>query len=253
MKATKTKKTKIYPGNTRPPREIQEKTKERRAWLAQRLAELQRFPNLEAKVVGKGSYEEISVWEKTEVEGRLRFRGHCQYCGALQVVKDGVTMVLHGYKRPGVGYIFNECPGMNLPPLNKRKDKTEAWLADAKVTLATANEVYAKAEAAKKTAEDAFYSDEVSSDQRLDAHRARPKKPWRFERDATDADRETYRQALSVWREAYPLAAAVERTTTAFSAAQQSQWAAESLVRHFEQLLTGGYYGKPLTKEVVVE
>lgn len=43
------------------------------------------------------------------------YMGHCQVCGNRQVVNEG-TMVLHGYLRPGHGYIEGRCPGERYAP-----------------------------------------------------------------------------------------------------------------------------------------
>src|SRR5580692_8113649 len=37
--------------------------------------------------------------------------GTCQVCFAVQRVLKGQTMTLHGYTRPGCGYIIGDCPG----------------------------------------------------------------------------------------------------------------------------------------------
>ncbi len=41
--------------------------------------------------------------------------GTCQCCFATQVVNDG-HLVLHGYRRPGDGYVHAECPGQRFAP-----------------------------------------------------------------------------------------------------------------------------------------
>jgi hypothetical protein len=55
-----------------PPREIVDNTKARRAWLADKAAEINALPNRSAKIVGTGSYQSVSVYEVTTVEGRVR-------------------------------------------------------------------------------------------------------------------------------------------------------------------------------------
>lgn len=110
---TKTKRTKgadIY-----PPREIRDNTKARRAWLAEKLAEVTAQPNVEAKVVGIGSYQRVSVWNLTQVAGRVQFRGVCQACGSSVAVEAGLTS-LHGYKRPGTGETVGRCVGAQVAP-----------------------------------------------------------------------------------------------------------------------------------------
>jgi hypothetical protein len=68
--ATKTKRTKI--ADLRPPREIRENTKARREWLAAQCAEMNAAPNTEAKIVGTGSYQSVSVYR---VEASARSAG----------------------------------------------------------------------------------------------------------------------------------------------------------------------------------
>ena len=89
--------------------------KARRGWLEAEAARINAEPNREAKVVGTGSYMEISVYATEEVPCTLQYRGVCQVCGGDVAVRDG-TIVLHGYERPGYGYVVGNCPGTyNLP------------------------------------------------------------------------------------------------------------------------------------------
>jgi len=257
MKATKEKKKLLRAECVRPPVEIRDKTKERRAWLQEKLAEINAKPNRLAKIVGKGSYEDISVYEVTQVEGRLRHRGHCQYCGNSQVVTermaaDKATLVLHGYKRPGTGYIFNECPGMGYEPLETRQTTTEAWLAEARVALETANAVLKIATKRQEEANEKVYGDAdgVDSDMRTEALRSKPKLGTAF-RTATREERASYESSMRVWRASHPRMAKLHDANELLRSAEQSLWAAKSLVQHFETLLGYKYLGKPLREEVV--
>lgn len=67
------------------------------------------------KLVGTGSYTEAALYVTIEREGRERLRGTCQACGGQQVVADG-RIVLHGYQRPGLGWINGRCMGTGYEP-----------------------------------------------------------------------------------------------------------------------------------------
>jgi hypothetical protein len=43
-------------------------------------------------------------------------------------------MVLHGYKRPGTGYIDGNCFGQDWPPFELSPEGTKAWLKKLEVT-----------------------------------------------------------------------------------------------------------------------
>lgn len=248
METTKTKKRRLK--GEAPPRDIRENTSARRAWLAQRLSEIQTDPNIEARIVGKGSYQEIAKWELSQVPARVRLRGYCQYCGHEQVVKDGV-LVLHGYKRPGDGYIFNECPGMRKPALNVDKSFTERWLKEANDVLATARTVLSAAENDKQAAYQALYHGRVDHVQRAIATSSYPKMGNRAWESPTSAQRDAFARKLAEWSDIHPEQAAYYTAQDRYRAAQQSLWAAESLVGNFEYLLANEYYGKPLREEYV--
>lgn len=254
--ATKTKLRKL--ASVRPPVEIRDNTKVRRQWLADRLAEIQAEPNRVAKIVGGGSYQEIRVWEVSQVEGRLRQRGACQFCGHSQVVQ-GNRLVLHGYTRPGDGYVWGRCPGVDLAPLNTSKVHTEMWLAQAKETLTTAKINAAEAEHNNKLASAAFYTDE-NAEMRKAANQEYPSKPskatvWRarrmYEQDITEEQRKAYEAAREQWAAKFPVAATYYDSKVAYQRAEKELWGAKETVRHFQFLIDAKIFGKKLTEEVV--
>lgn len=53
--------------------------------------------------------------------------GTCQVCFKRQKTRDGL-MVLHGYQRPGHGYIVGECWGVSYPPFEISAERTQAFL-----------------------------------------------------------------------------------------------------------------------------
>jgi hypothetical protein len=120
----------------RPPREIKDNTKARRAWLQ---AELEKLlaDGEEAKITGTGSYQSISVKIKREVKTRIQLRGFCQCCGGRWAVTGG-KVAHHGYQRPGGGWQTASCMGARYQPLsedNKRLLTLIATLEDELVRL----------------------------------------------------------------------------------------------------------------------
>jgi hypothetical protein len=72
-------------------------------------------------------------------------RGTCQCCfGAYETRQQkngGWAMVLHGYKRPGHGYIVGECRGNGYAPFEVSCEQTKVWLAELK-TISAAQAQY---------------------------------------------------------------------------------------------------------------
>lgn len=246
--ATKIKRTLLRGECVSPPHEIREQTKVRRAWLAEKLAEINQQPNREAKIVGLGSYQSISVYEVKSVAGRLRHRGICQFCGHSQV-SDRKALVLHGYKRPGDGYVFGRCPGVGLPALNTDKTHTEKWLAEAIVAHETALEVEREAEITQDAAFKALYTEKVES-REPDANKAAPDTLRSWLRPS-ESEKAAYRAARSLWANQYPLTAAHSDAKKAYERARQAVGIADSGVRHFQYLIDSKVYGTELTREVV--
>jgi hypothetical protein len=241
--ATKTKKTKV--DDLRPPMELREITKARREWLAMMLAEVNARPGFEGKIVGNGSYQSVSVYSVTQVEGRLRHRGHCQFCGNSQVVQDGV-MVLHGYTRPGDGYIFNECPCVGRSPLEVSQVLTEDYLKNARETLAMVEKKLEKAKKDQRAAMNAKYGH--SWDVEADAVSARPRSP---SRKATPEEVTAYTAAVAEWAKRFPLSNAVSVTEARVRELETLVWRSKQQVSHFETLLARKLLGKALIEEVV--
>jgi len=243
--ATKTKRTLLRSECLTPPREIRDNTKVRRQWLADKLAEVSALPNREAKIVGTGSYQSLSVYEVKEVAGRLRLRGSCQFCGHSQVV-DSKVLVLHGYNRPGDGMLIGRCPGVGLRPLNQDKSHTEKWLADAVVALETADAQLAVAERAEDLAAEAFRAS-VEADE---AYKSKPRKIASWMKPTQEQDI-AYRAAYQEWAAKFPLCAAYSKAQHEHQAARQHQSMCRSGRDHFQYLIDSETHGTELTREVV--
>lgn len=246
--ATKTKTKKI--DTLYPPKDIRDNTKERRAWVAAKVAEINAQPNRMAKSVGAGSYQSVSVYEVTEVEGRERHRGVCQCCGHAQVVDDR-GMVLHGYKRPGWGTTVGSCPGVGYEPLNVSDEQTRKWLAEAEAEVVKATAARQAAHVAQGVADRALHP-ELGVNLEPDARRVAPRRPsTRYGYELTGEALTTYLKAKEEWDAAYPLTAALIRAQLASHEAENTLYRWEQTAQHFKTLLESGVKGTPLTREVV--
>ena len=128
-----------------PPADIRGDTKARRAWLAQRLGELAEQADLEVRIVGTGSYQRISVRRLEKVPARIQYRGTCQVCcGSVAIDPDTGLTSMHGYERPGHGYIVGQCPAAQQKPANVDLTITHRFRAQAEA------DAKANAEAAER-------------------------------------------------------------------------------------------------------
>lgn len=249
--ALKTKKTKT--ASHRPPREIVDAgTKPRRAWLAAKLAEISAKPNTEAKIVGIGSYQEVSEWTVTQQEGRLRHRGTCQVCGREQVVDETTgKLVLHGYKRPGYGFVYNECPGMGELPLNVTDALTKKILADVTMQLNGVERALTKAESRVAAANSALYGHDVEIEKGAWADLPKSRKLARGEEYSADELRMQKARQL-VWANEWPLTAEASAAKQDRDDTQSAKWKVKSAVDFYTDLLKMKITGTALREEVVV-
>lgn len=72
--------------------------------------------------------------------------GTCQCCFRPQKVSKGggKLMSLHGYKRPGDGYIFGECRGQEHQPFEVSCERTKTYRQELENFLAGQNELLVK-------------------------------------------------------------------------------------------------------------
>ena len=231
-----------------PPHEIRENKNLRQAWLDSRVAEINRRPDRRAKIVGKGSYQSVSVYEVTRLMGRVRFRGSCQFCGHSQVV-DASRIVLHGYKRPGWGSIVGDCPGHHKAPLNTSKDFTEQQLALWIKAHEERKAHLVAAENARQAAMSDKYADPIAE---KNEERAYLEKPAAIKsRTPTESEIVAHKLAYESWSKKFPLTATLVKAEKVLRMAQQDERDARSMKDHFQHLIDSKIYGTPLTKEVV--
>lgn len=85
---------------------------------------------------------------KTELDLSKSYMGNCQCCFRQQVTKvtksrkngrmgdtNGLTMVLHGYNRPGVGHAVGDCGGYGQAPYELSCQCTKIWLGQLNLLL----------------------------------------------------------------------------------------------------------------------
>lgn len=232
----------------RPPLEVRDNTKARRAWLAAKAAEIDATPNHSAKIVGQGSYQVVSVYETVQVAGRLRHRGVCQYCGASQVVQAG-RMVLHGYNRPGWGYIVNRCPGVELAPFNTEKVYTERWLEFERRVLPG---LEAKAAEFNGQADAAQTAYRAAGENEWNARNSYPLPPLRVRRGhGTEEENAALVAAVEAWRAKFPKFAAWQVSFGAASDARGAVSSCKNRIFFWSEMLAGKIHGSPLTEEVI--
>jgi hypothetical protein len=163
MSATITKRRKIE--SIRPPADIRDNTKTRRAWLAAKAAEVNAIPAREAKIVGVGSYQEVSVWAvETKAPLRIQLRGTCQGCGHVQACGEpgAVTRIAkHGYQvryRGQGGFFTGTCGGSDRPVAEVSVDHTKHLIELCRTRADGIDRVLPKAiEDAKAAVRPAYY------------------------------------------------------------------------------------------------
>jgi hypothetical protein len=84
--------------------------------------------NLEEEVNAKlGLSKHIKAADRPRVPVGSQVIGTCAICSNSQVVRNG-GMVVHGYQRPGYGYIVGECFGVRYAPYETSADACVAYV-----------------------------------------------------------------------------------------------------------------------------
>lgn len=100
--------------------------------------------------LGMESHEATKRAERTREN-----TGTCGVCGSEQKLKNG-TLVMHGYQRPGHGYLEGSCFGVGYEAFEKSSAACVAWIKELKKMLAT-REVTVQNYKAGKIKELSFY------------------------------------------------------------------------------------------------
>lgn len=173
----------------------------------------------------------------------IQRRGHCQFCGNHQVVKDGV-LVLHGYQRPGNGWIFGRCPGAALKPLQTEEAYTRAVRATTVERLAKLQKALPKLDLAAAQAEKHYNQAEPGM------LYAMPSKGYKY--GASDTEKaeleKAYLARLDAWFVSHPATHAHVVARDALRAHNVAISQAQGGVDHFNLLLSWKLLGTPLVE-----
>jgi hypothetical protein len=171
---------------------------------------------------------------------KVQTRAHCQFCGNHQVVSED-RLVLHGYKRPGHGWIFGRCPGAGELPLQKDETITRAAQAEAAARQIRLEAAQRALDAADRAALARYEAEDQH------ALYLKPSKPYRYaateEQKAQDA--KEYAEKMAAWAERHPLAVAYETARDAARANHAASVQAKDHYEHFTRLLGLKLLGTP--------
>lgn len=174
-----------------------------------------------------------------EGQGKLQTRGHCQYCGRDQVIKNGV-LVKHGYRRPGTGYEVGRCPGAHHAPLQTTDADTIRWLAEERNLLDKLQATLPGIEQIERAAVAAFKASGVSQ------YAASNARPYLSPTVNVQARIDAHEAAMVEWAATYPAYAALLKAQDATSAQRQAIGQSGAIILHFEQLIGLKLPGTPL-------
>lgn len=172
---------------------------------------------------------------------KVQTRAHCQFCGNHQVVAED-RLVLHGYKRPGHGWIYGRCPGAGQLPLQKDETITRAALAEAQARRARLEAAQPALDAADKAALARYEAEDKGALWTKPSKRyVGPSAPQAMKAEAA----REHQTRLAAWAERHPLAVAYEQARDAARENNAAFVQASDHVTHFETLLGWKLLGTP--------
>src|SRR6185295_9967482 len=95
------------------------------------------------KQVIKGKRPAAVSSKQKRIAGRVGGSGTCQICGGSQAIVRSM-IALHGYNRPGVGFIIGECYGAKHPPFEVSCDRLRSWIGRLDKMLTEAHDELAE-------------------------------------------------------------------------------------------------------------
>jgi hypothetical protein len=163
----------------------------------------------------------------------IRHVGECQICEGRFKIHDG-RVVLHGYKRPGDGYIHGECFGRNEEPYERSCALIPGWLGTIRARVVELKNFLARL---RKGAVESIWVDRRGKPFELTRANADPPYTWdsALERKIWDVERELkffasevvrLQRRIDTWR-LRPLEEVDERGLTAAERAERAQRAGE--------------------------
>ena len=85
--------------------------------------------DLKSKVVkGRKPNPDVIARKAAVAASRVGRDGECQICQRRHILDSRGNLVLHGYQRPGHGYIVGDCFGVGHPPWEVSSDALAMWI-----------------------------------------------------------------------------------------------------------------------------
>lgn len=92
---------------------------------------------LKSKVIkGRKPNPDVIAKKAAVAASRVGRDGECQICQHRQILDSRGNLVLHGYQRPGHGYIVGDCFGVGHPPWEVSSDALATWIERVKARSA---------------------------------------------------------------------------------------------------------------------
>ena len=95
--------------------------------------------DLKSKVIkGRKPNPDVIARKAAVAASRVGRDGECQICQRRHILDSRGNLVLHGYQRPGRGYIVGDCFGVGHPPWEVSSDALATWIEQLKARSAQA-------------------------------------------------------------------------------------------------------------------
>jgi hypothetical protein len=89
--------------------------------------------DLKSKVIkGRKPNPDVVAKKAAVAASRVGRDGECQICQRRHILDSRGNLVLHGYQRPGHGYIVGDCFGVGHPPWEVSSDALATWIEQLK-------------------------------------------------------------------------------------------------------------------------
>jgi hypothetical protein len=112
-----------------PPAPTPDFDREAREFFAATQPIASMIAGLKAKVIkGRKPNPDVVARKAAVAASRVGRDGECQICQHRQILDSRGNLVLHGYQRPGHGYIVGDCFGVGYPPWEVSSDRLAEWI-----------------------------------------------------------------------------------------------------------------------------
>ena len=116
-----------------PPAPTPQLDRDIRAFIAATQPIAIMIAGLKSKVIkGRKPNPDVVAKKAAVAASRVGRDGECQICQRRQLLDSRGNLVLHGYQRPGHGYIVGDCFGVGHPPWEVSSDALATWIEQLK-------------------------------------------------------------------------------------------------------------------------